>query len=110
MTEKQFNEAKEKIQRYFEEINNEISVAKTDINKIKNNFHEYFIEELQNPTFNCHYQELLTLEGRRRRSRCRPTRCRGIRRRVSGRMLHPCRRRRRWGRTPTVLRLSTTRG
>ena len=37
MTEKQFNEAKEKIQRYFEEINNEISVAKTDINKIKNN-------------------------------------------------------------------------
>lgn len=62
MTETQFNEAKEKIQRYFEEINNEISVAKTDINKIKNNFHEYFIDELQDPTFNCHYQELLTLE------------------------------------------------
>ncbi|OYR98834.1 hypothetical protein CBF61_10400 [Lactobacillus taiwanensis] len=62
MTEKQFNEAKEKIQRYFEEINNEISVAKTDINKIKNNFHEYFIDKLQDPTFNCHYQELSTLE------------------------------------------------
>ena len=62
MTEKQFNKAKEKIQSYFEEINNEISVAKPDINKIKNNFHEYFIDEPQDPTFNYHYQELLALE------------------------------------------------
>ena len=45
MTENQFNEAKEKIQRYFEEINNEISFVKNEIDcaieKITNKMVEY---------------------------------------------------------------------
>ncbi|WP_278415708.1 hypothetical protein [Lactobacillus taiwanensis] len=62
LTDEQMTEAQNKIERYFVNINKQINEVNCNINEIKNNFHEYFVQELQDKTFKTHYQELLTVE------------------------------------------------